>query len=539
MFYFRAGVGLALLLWSVAWLLCDAKGYWENSSHLHCSPNEMELLFSISAEDAVFVLDFQDEFQSLENDSACGLWVGQRPNNMIVVGAAYDGCYVREVDEEYMMVLLLEENGTDTVEQQHKMEKKCPIQNEAMDAPSPAVCSAVSQVDKLACAETPVTRDICEAMGCCYSSNDATMPCFFGNKLTTQCSLDNSMVIAVSKDLTKPSLLLNSVHVIGLDKSSCSQLSVATSDSFAVFRFPLSCANAYEVPGSPMTYETTIEAVRGIQTWQGSSITRDSTMRVTVRCSYIQSGTVPLAVTVNTLPPPLPVSTSGPLELEMRIAKDLAYGSYYSEGDYPVVKVLREPVYLEVRIIRRTDPNLFLVLNDCWATNSADPTLLPQWPILFDSCPFDGDNYISRLISVGTASLVVPLPNYYKRFLVNTFTFVDFSTRLALEGLVYFHCSASVCVPSTMDNCEASCGQRRRRMAERQDLTSLNTVTSQGPVAFISEHDKEMLKLEGTDPTQHSRLDLVRALVTAGVVGSVALAVLGLWMRHRSQTMRL
>lgn len=43
--------------------------------------------------------------------------------------------------------------------------------------------------------------------------------------------------------------------------------------------------------------------------------------RVTVRCSYIQMGTVPLAVTVNTLPPPLPVSTSGPLELEMRIAK--------------------------------------------------------------------------------------------------------------------------------------------------------------------------------------------------------------------------
>ncbi|XP_077327680.1 zona pellucida sperm-binding protein 4-like [Lithobates pipiens] len=324
MVYFREGVGFALLFWSLAWLLCDAKGYWDSSSHLHCAPNKMELSFSISAEDVAFVLDFQDEFQHLENDSACGLWVGQKPNNTMVVGAAYDGCYVREVDEEYMMVLLLEENGNDTVEQQHKMEKKCPIQNEVMDAPSPGICSAVSQADKLACAETPVTRDICEAMGCCYSPNDATMPCFFGNKLTTQCSLDNSMVIAVSKDLTKPSLLLNSVHVIGLDKSSCSQLSVATSDSFAVFRFPLSCANAYEVPGSPMTYEMTIEAVRGIQTWQGSSITRDSTMRVTVRCSYIQTGTIPLVVTVNTLPPPLPVSTSGPLELEMRIAQEFS-----------------------------------------------------------------------------------------------------------------------------------------------------------------------------------------------------------------------
>ena len=44
--------------------------------------------------------------------------------------------------------------------------------------------------------------------------------------------------------------------------------------------------------------------------------------RVTVQCSFIQTGIVPLlSFTVNTLPPPLPVSTSGPLELEMRIAQ--------------------------------------------------------------------------------------------------------------------------------------------------------------------------------------------------------------------------
>ncbi|KAM5171931.1 zona pellucida sperm-binding protein 4-like [Mantella aurantiaca] len=390
---------------------------------------------------------------------------------------------------------------------------------EAMDAPSPDLCSAINQEDKLACADMPITRDTCEAMGCCYSSNDARMPCFFGNKLTAQCTPDNSMVIAVSKDLTKPSLLLESVHVIGLD--SCRQLSVARSNSFAVFRFPLSCSNAHQVPGSLVNYENTIEAERGIQTWQGYSITRDSTLRVTVHCSYIQTGTVPLALTVNTLPPPFPVSTSGPLELEMRIAQDLGYGSYYTVEDYPLVKVLREPVYLEVRLIRRTDPNLVLVLNDCWATNSADPTLLPQWPILFDSCPFNGDNYISRIIPVGASSQAVPLPNYHKRFLVNTFTFVDSRNQLALGGLVYFHCSASVCVPSAMDSCVVSCGQRGR------------------PVAFTSVDDKEMLKLEGTDLSQYSTLDLARTLATAGVVGSLTVAVLGLWILCRRRICNL
>ncbi|KAM5164464.1 zona pellucida sperm-binding protein 4-like isoform 1-T1 [Mantella aurantiaca] len=537
--YSRTGLGLALLLWSCSWswLLCGAERRWESSSLLHCTPNRMEFSFSMPSEGVAYsfsVLDFQDEFQRINNDSACGLWVGRRPNHTMVVGAAYDGCYVREEDGEYMMVLLLEKIEDGAVEQ-YKMEKRCPIQN-AMDAPSPDVCFAVGQEDKLACAGTPVTRDSCEAMGCCYSPNDARMPCFFGDKLTTQCTLDNNMVIAVSKDLTIPSLLLDSVNVIGLE--SCSKLSVARSNSFAVFSFPLSCGNAFQVPDGPVNYENTIEAGRQIQTWGGSSITRDSTMRVTVRCSYIQTGIVPvLPVTVNTLAPPPPVSTTGPLELEMRIAQDLVYASYYAEGDYPVVKVLRDPVYLEVRIIGRTDPNLVLVLNDCWATNSADPTLLPQWPILFDSCPFNGDNYMSQLIPVGAPSQAVPLPNYYKRFLVNTFTFVDSSTQLALGGLVYFHCSASVCVPSTMDSCVASCGQRRRRMAaHHQELQSLkNTVTSEGPIAFVSVEDKTILGLEGTEPSQYS-ITLARALATAGVVGSVVVAILGLWLHRRRQT---
>ncbi|XP_040207750.1 zona pellucida sperm-binding protein 4-like isoform X1 [Rana temporaria] len=536
----RTGMGLALLLWSfsLSWLLCEANGHFESSSLLHCALDKMELSFSMpnqGAASSLKVLDFQDEFQNLANDSACGLWVRHGPNNTMVIAAAYDGCYVREEHEEYMMVLLLEDIVDGAVEQ-YKTEKRCPIQNEALDAPSPDVCSAVAQEDKLSCADTPVTSDSCAAMGCCYSSSDATMPCFFGNKLTTQCRFDGNMAIAVSSELTVPSLHLDSVRVIGLD--SCSGLTVDASNSFVVFRFPLSCTTAFQVPNGPMNYEATIEAGRQIQTWQGSSITRDSTMRVTVQCSFIQTGIVPLlSFTVNTLPPPLPVSTSGPLELEMRIAQDFDYASYYTDVQYPVVKVLRDPVYLEVRLIGRTDPNLVLVLNDCWATNSADPMPLPQWPILFDSCPFNVDNYLSQLIPVGAPSQAVPIPSYYQRFLVSTFTFVDSTTQLALEGLVYFHCSASVCVPSARDSCVVSCGQRRRRMAELQSLK--NTVTSQGPVAFVSVDNEEILKLEGTDPSDYSTLDLARALATAGVVGSVAVAVLGLWMYRRSQTCNL
>lgn len=61
---------------------------------------------------------------------------------------------------------------------------------------------------------------------------------------------------------------------------------------------------------------------------------------------------------------------------------EVAYTSYYSAADYPVTKVLREPVYVEVHIVGRTDPNIVLVLGGCWATASPNPYSLPQWDLL-------------------------------------------------------------------------------------------------------------------------------------------------------------
>lgn len=65
-------------------------------------------------------------------------------------------------------------------------------------------------------------------------------------------------------------------------------------------------------------------------------------------------------------------------------AEDVAYSSFYMDSDYPVTKVLRDPVYVEVRILERTDPNLVLTLGRCWATSSPYPHSLPQWDLLID-----------------------------------------------------------------------------------------------------------------------------------------------------------
>lgn len=70
--------------------------------------------------------------------------------------------------------------------------------------------------------------------------------------------------------------------------------------------------------------------------------------------------------------------------LQYLYSADQQYSKYYANGDYPVVKLLKDSVFLEVRILQRTDPDLVLVLHECWATPSTNPLQRPQWPILMN-----------------------------------------------------------------------------------------------------------------------------------------------------------
>lgn len=64
------------------------------------------------------------------------------------------------------------------------------------------------------------------------------------------------------------------------------------------------------------------------------------------------------------------------------VPEEAAYSSFYTAADYPVTKVLREPVYVEVRILERSDPNIILNMEHCWATTTPNPHSFPQWDLL-------------------------------------------------------------------------------------------------------------------------------------------------------------
>ncbi|KAM5171043.1 zona pellucida sperm-binding protein 4-like [Mantella aurantiaca] len=522
------------LLW-LCGFVAGSLDTWDDPSRLHCGYDYMQFSLPSLLDDVAFVLsviDHNGKPHYLHNNSACGTWVGHDMNGSVMVGTSFDGCFVREEDGEHVMTISLEEVLRDGKSQYHKKGLKCPV-FPAMDAPSDGECAAIQRADRIPCGNSTVSRDLCESVGCCYTQSDLGNPCYYGNKLTAQCTGGN-MVVVVSKDLALPPLILDSVSVVGVDSTSCPSMSNPTTDSFVGFKFPLSCSTANQVSDS-MNYEVTLVANKMMQTWQGSSVTRDSTIRLTVRCTYGKTGIIPLQVEVITLPPPPPVSTPGPLFLEMRLARDELYSSYFAEEDYPVVKVLREPVFLEVHILQRTDPNLVLILDNCWATNSASPTDDTQWPILFNSCPFPGDNYLTQVIPVGTQSQNMPFPTHYQRFMVSTFTFVAPNTQVALGGLVFFHCSASVCVPSATDSCMVNCPQRKKRSADVVLHKSL-TVTSDGPVLFSRAQDIDISDdlgeiKNGGDLSSGNSMSWLKGTAAVGCVLAVMLLTISMYRR--------
>ncbi|XP_042335430.1 zona pellucida sperm-binding protein 4-like isoform X2 [Sceloporus undulatus] len=367
-----------------------------------------------------------------------------------------------------------------------------------LDPPSLSLCSAIPPSDRLPCSAgspRPVSSTECAELGCCYNPRDRLAPCFYAHKVTVRCTPDGMFSIAVSKNTTHPPLSLDSVRLLSSQGAACGP--VAKNNMFVVFQFPLSaCGTTAKETGSEQVYENELLAVQQVLTSRLGSITRDSAFRLTIRCSYSAEESLPASVLVAPPPPLAPVAQQGPLALEMRIARDESYSSYFTDADYPVMKVLRDPVHVEVRLLGRRDPVLVLLLHECWATPSTNPLQKPEWPLLEAGCPYKGDNYQTQLMPIGVDSGLA-FPSHYQRFVISTFTFVDSASQTKLTGPVYFHCSVSACAPSRLEACSIRCevptlprGRRQRGVARRHRpaLQKLQTlVTSEGAVDFLSD----------------------------------------------------
>ncbi|XP_077341156.1 zona pellucida sperm-binding protein 4-like [Lithobates pipiens] len=476
------------------------------------------------------VLHKSGKMDILQTYTSCSLWVTQKPDGSVIVGTAYKGCYVTQTGRNFVMTIgfpTKQDGGKKVI---LRKELKCSMESYD-DDPSPDQCAAVSKPDRLSC---PSLLDSCISLGCCYEPSDQTTPCYFGNKVTASCTPDGLFSIAVPSTLTAPMLNLNSVHLLG-SGAECDP--VARNDAFLLYTFPFSsCGTTFKVVGDQAVYENELLATETVQTWKGISITRETTFRLLIRCSFAVTGFLALKVQVITFPPPPPVSSEGPMEFDMRIGVDSQYSNYYEDQDYPVVKVLREPVYAEVRLLGKNDSNLSLVLHQCWATPTADALYEMQWPILVNGCPFTGDNYISELMPIDGTSTIL-FPTHYSRFSLKTFLFIDENTGQPLRGQVYIHCSVSACIPSLEETC-TTCSRRKRSNSLMNNgktvLVSLNT-----PVYFevFLQNMQKVPKVYGVERLSLPQDQMNIALVTLGMLG-VLLLTLSIWAFNRQRKSR-
>ncbi|XP_034623569.1 zona pellucida sperm-binding protein 1 [Trachemys scripta elegans] len=567
---YRYFVGL-VLLWSVGAVLGQGDfrrvsfSVLQQGYEYECGDYGMQLLvFPRQGHTVRFkvVDEFGTPFE-VTNCSICLHWVTSGEQGVVIFSAGYNGCHVQKKDGlNHLQVRVEELLSTGAIAATRDVIMTCPkppehdiTPEETMHyVPQPGLvhpvpvpqlglvrlvphiyppprnigahltqeqCRVVT--GKIPCRDAP-GRAACSQAGCCYDETDPTTPCYYGNTVTVQCLVDGHFVLVVSRDMFDHPIILDSVQ-LAYAQTGCDPIRMT--EAFVIFRFPvMQCGTTVQVIGDKLIYENQLISGIDVQTGPDGSITRDSTFIFHARCIYNASDFLPVQVEVFLPPTPAPVTQAGPLRLELRIATDLNYRSYLTERDYPVVKVLKDPIYMEVRILQRTDPNLVLSLHHCWATPSATPLEQPQWPILVDGCPFLGDNYRTQLVPIGSE---LPFPTHHQRFVLSTFAFVDSDSQIALDGEVYLFCSASACRPSRLELCRTMCPSgaaiRGRRFLhigngtrEPQDL-----VSSHGPVIFqASPGPRREQVYENTDPV--SRLDLTPVLLA--VLSLVALASL-------------
>nr|QKY76800.1 zona pellucida sperm-binding protein [Cottus gobio] len=341
--------------------------------------------------------------------------------------------------------------------------------------------------------------------------------CYYGKAVTLQCTKDAQMIVVVARDATLPNIDLESISFLAEDPK-CKPVGVTS--AFAIYQFPVTACGTImrEEPGV-LVYENRMSSLFEVALGPYGVITRDSHYELLVQCRYIGTSVEALVIEVGLIPPPPPVAAPGPLRVELRLGngrcsskgcveEDIAYNSFYVDSDYPVTKVLRDPVYVEVRMLERTDPNLVLTLGRCWATSNPYPYSFPQWDLLIDGCPYSDDRYRTASLPV-RASPDVLHPTHYRRFLFKMFTFVapprgnqpgkgsaadqakggPADPEMALlQEKVYIHCDTVVCQPTLGNSCEPRCSRKRRDIAASvlQSSRAETTLVSSNELVMIN-----------------------------------------------------
>ncbi|XP_059369158.1 uncharacterized protein LOC132107038 [Carassius carassius] len=289
------------------------------------------------------------------------------------------------------------------------------------------------------------------------SFNEFSLSCPFF-VILSECFSNGTITVVLPKLESVPHLLPGE---LSLKDPSCKPS--YSQDYYAYFHFGVTtCGTTRKFVEDTMIYENEV-------TWKRNAplpetVLPDHEYRFMVSCVYIANATQNMIFhAVSHLKEPHTDVGKGELTVSLRLSKDMVYRLFYHDGDYPVLRFLKQSLYFEVGMDRSKDSRAAVVLENCWATISKDKESKPRWDLIVDGCasPKDPEQTIFHPV---VADDRVDIPDHFRRFEVKTFVLKEDDESSESEGdtlarRVFVHCDVIIChVEDTADGrCYKGC----------------------------------------------------------------------------------
>ncbi|XP_034044113.1 uncharacterized protein LOC117526182 [Thalassophryne amazonica] len=333
-------------------------------------------------------------------------------------------CHMTIQDQMYQIsVVYMTESGT------KEASLSCPITIPRYDQE----CNLPDD-HRLPCGLSYITQEQCLSMGCCFGTH--TPACYYP---MDECTIDRHFVFSVPASLTEPPL--SPTLLVAAGNSTCKPQKVTA--EYALFKIPMNdCGVRRLEVGKTVIYMLEIINMLQAISLNYGTITRDYPVRLLVECRYLPSDVQTVSYLVKTPTLGAAIHTQGVFGVQLRIAKDAQYSSYYPQYHQPLEMLLGKPLYLEVRLLNSPDPSWVLLVHFCVAYPRSGNAV---WVILYNGCP--------NLLDPATDQSVLPDPPLpvpqaqVRRFTIKTFMFLPDGEVTDPSEEIYFMCSTEICSP--------------------------------------------------------------------------------------------
>ncbi|KAK1877057.1 Zona pellucida sperm-binding protein 4 [Dissostichus eleginoides] len=408
----------------------------ETSEELHvprvtCSDRRIRAMFGPLVRSNVHVKDRTGVAIPVpESEGSCGVRLGRERNQSLAFYSRYDSCYAQIEGSRAIVPLNVQLTGEDGW---FNVTISCPLIKR----------------------HSQRTKRIPESFpGDCATERVLRVDC--------ACSVDGHFVFSVTASDTEKTFDPSSLIV--KDQPQC--FPVITTPDTAVFKIRLTeCGAKLRVDADVTIYEVEVEELHT------KSIINYSPFRLQVQCEYDASDLKRAAGLRSLFPvtnPPTVVGL-GTIGVQMRIAQDASFTSFFPEEKLPVSFSLRKILYVEISIAQPSlDPTLSLRVRDCFAYPASRHSV---WTLLYDGCP----NPLDKMRSViPENNQKTTTHSQVRRFDVEMFAFSDPHTGSPSGEDMYFFCWVEICTDDV--DCAQKCaivsseGKRQRRDAESDQV---------------------------------------------------------------------